>query len=109
MDVTVTSLGRNQRPHGSGCAYTSYDAPSAVSVTPTAQLPGRNVAISGTCLLDATAVALSNGLTQAPATFVSLSPTQILAVVPVVLPGTSVLVTTPGGTDTTAPPTLLVL
>ncbi|MGP3942160.1 hypothetical protein [Streptomyces sp. 6N106] len=40
----------------------------------------------------------------------NLSPTQILAVVPVVLPGTySVLVTTPGGTDTTAPPSLLVL
>ncbi|WP_371864688.1 IPT/TIG domain-containing protein [Streptomyces antimycoticus] len=68
------------------------------------------VTIGGTCLLDAAAVVLGNGLTQAPATFVNLSPTQILAVVPAVLPGTySVLVTTPGGTDTTAPPTLLVL
>ncbi|BBJ44485.1 hypothetical protein SSPO_072030 [Streptomyces antimycoticus] len=55
-------------------------------------------------------MALGNGLTQAPATLVNLSPTQLLAVVPAVLPGTySVLVTTPGGTDTTAPPTLLVL
>ncbi|MGA6153376.1 IPT/TIG domain-containing protein [Stenotrophomonas sp. NPDC087984] len=87
-----------------------YDAPSAVSVTPAAQLSGQNVTIGGTCLLDATAVVLGSGPTHAPATFVNLSSTQILAVVPAVLPGTySVLVTTPGGTDTAGPPSLLVL
>ncbi len=68
------------------------------------------ITIGGTCRLDATAVVLSSGPTQAPATFVNLSSTQILAVVPAVPPGTySVLVTTPGGTDTAGPPTLVVL
>lgn len=53
---------------------------------------------------------LGSGPTHAPATFVNLSSTQILSVVPAVLPGTySVLVTTPGGTDTAGPPSLLVL
>ncbi|MFE2447323.1 IPT/TIG domain-containing protein [Streptomyces melanosporofaciens] len=91
-------------------ASPSLRRPSAVSVTPAAQLSGQNVTIGGTCLLDATAVVLGSGPTHAPATFVNLSSTQILSVVPAVLPGTySVLVTTPGGTDTAGPPSLLVL
>ncbi|WP_093461067.1 IPT/TIG domain-containing protein [Streptomyces melanosporofaciens] len=109
VDVTVTSLGGTSVPMGSGWAYTFYDAPNADSVTPAAQLSGQNVTIGGTCLLDATAVVLGDGLTQTPPPCEPL-PTQILAVVPVVLPGAySVLVTTPGGTDTTASPSLLVL
>jgi hypothetical protein len=109
VEVTVTSFGGTSVP-GSGSQYTFYDAPNAASVTPGLQVSGQNVTVTGTCLIDPTAVVFSNGITQTPASFVALSPTQILVVVPAVTLGAySVLVTTPGGTDTTAPPSVIVI
>ncbi|WP_432013368.1 IPT/TIG domain-containing protein [Streptomyces cucumeris] len=109
VDVTVASLGGTSAPSDDG-QYTYYDVPDAVSATPALQVLGRNVTITGTCLAGTTSVVFTNGITSVSTLFSNISATQILAVVPSLSLGTyQVLVTTPGGTDTSSPPSVTLI